>query len=190
MIENPSRGRATITDDLSGFRVELPTKKNWFIILFLCFWFCGWIMGESFAIGTLFKGDTPIFANLFMLVWLGAWTTGGVAVVSIILWQLKGKETIVLENNILTIEKNLGIIKRKKQYDANQIENLKLSTIDSHPMNNIQFSTPIGNKAGKLCFSYGMKTVRFLMDVDEAEAQFILDILLDRKPFKKQTQNY
>ncbi len=57
---------------------------------FLCFWLCGWAVGEIFVLGALivgvvsvFQGNLPLNASalcpgLFMVAWLGGWTFGGI----------------------------------------------------------------------------------------------------------------
>jgi len=101
IIEQPFSGRSNIKKTGSSLRIEIPSRKNWFIIFFLGVWLGGWVMGESFALGALFLSDTPLFANGFIFVWLIAWTTGGFFAISFFLWQLVGK-VITVDRRILT----------------------------------------------------------------------------------------
>ena len=47
------------------------------VALFLFFWLCGWTMGLTFALRTLFGEEPGDGARLFMLFWLGGWLVGG-----------------------------------------------------------------------------------------------------------------
>ena len=49
-METPYAGRATINDIYNGVEITIPAKRNPFIIIFLSFWLCGWLMGEIFAL--------------------------------------------------------------------------------------------------------------------------------------------
>ena len=77
-------------------------------------WMGGWVMGETFAIGTVFRSDTPLFANAFILFCLIDWAFGGALVVYTILWQLIGYEKIPIERGVLKIDKSVLGIGRKK----------------------------------------------------------------------------
>ncbi|MCT4562478.1 MAG: hypothetical protein N4A41_14010 [Crocinitomicaceae bacterium] len=186
MIEIPEQGRAKITDDLTQFKIEVPVRKNWIVVIFLCFWLCGWLLGEVFALTTLLSAKTPLVANLFMLVWLTGWTIGGLVVFSIILWQLTGKEVVTVESKILIIEKKVKFFKRKKMYDVQQISNLRSHrAAPSTNFGNQRLSIPLGKNGGKICFDYGMKTVYFLNSIEDAEAGYLLEKLRQTRAFSR-----
>lgn len=127
MIEKPYKGRAEVISDGINLLIKIPTKKNWFIILFLTFWIGGWFMGESTAIYALLSSES-IGANCFILFWLLGWTIGGLFVIMILLWNLFGQETIQINRGILTISKGiLNIFQFKKNYDLSSINNLELN---------------------------------------------------------------
>ena len=70
------KGRTTINTLPQGIELIIPSKKNYFLIMFLAFWLVVWVFGEVTAIGTLLtlEGKAP---KLFMIAWLGACTVGG-----------------------------------------------------------------------------------------------------------------
>ncbi len=65
MIEKPYEGRAKVNFDGLSLLIKIPSKKNWFIILFLAAWIGGWFMGETSAISELLN-QTVISMVLFI----------------------------------------------------------------------------------------------------------------------------
>lgn len=176
MIERPSSGRARIRPDLNALRIEIPAKKNWFVLLFLMVWMGGWVMGESFALVSVFGSNTPLEISAFLLIWLVGWTIGGAFAFYKILWLLMGMEIILLKNRILTIEQSVRGIGRKKQYDLQLIKNLALNAEPEGEHWGLKtYRSSYKARGGKLKFDYGLKTIKFADEIDEAEARFLLE---------------
>ena len=38
--------RARITETPTGLLITIPANRNWFVVLFVGFWMCGWLFGE------------------------------------------------------------------------------------------------------------------------------------------------
>ena len=77
-MEKLFTGRAITNDTFDSIEIEIPTKKNWFTILFMGVWLGGWSMGEMSAINTLFVSNDGLGSgNYFMMFWLFGWTIGG-----------------------------------------------------------------------------------------------------------------
>lgn len=149
-------------------------------------WLVGWFMGESFAIGTLMNGDTPIFANTFMLFWLTGWTIGGAFAITMLFWLLVGVERISIEHKTLEIGKHIFSLKRTKKYDLNSVMNI---AINPQPSNDFfgmnQSQNFFGLKGGVLKFDYGMKTIRFAGGIEEAEGRMLIDSLKENSNFNE-----
>ena len=119
MIEKPYKGRSKVNFDGIKLQIIIPSRKNWFNILFLAVWMGGWYMGESSVINELFSSDNNGF-NSFMLLWLVGWTIGGLFAITILLWSLFGQETIQIDQGVFSVSKgilDIGLI--KKNYDLN-----------------------------------------------------------------------
>lgn len=178
MIEKPPKGRAIISQDFNSLNIEIPSKKNWFIIIFMMVWMVGWVMGETFAVVEIFHSDTPLFANAFLLFWLVGWTVGGAFVLYTISWQLIGRETINIQRGILNVGKSVIGIGRKKRYDIQSIKNLDINPIHDLGIWGDNFKRNMfAMKGGKIKFDYGMKIIKFANDIDEAEARMIIEKL-------------
>jgi hypothetical protein len=52
-MEKPYNGRAIFQDNVTELQIVIPAKRNWFVIIFLGAWLCGWFMGESFALASV-----------------------------------------------------------------------------------------------------------------------------------------
>jgi hypothetical protein len=186
MIERPSNGRARISQDFTALKIEIPSRKNWFVLIFFTFWLGGWFMGESFAIQEVFNSGVPFYENAFLLFWLGGWTVGGAFVILTILWQLIGKEIIIVSRGILKIEKSIRFVGLKKSYDIASIKNLTINPVPQlSNWNNRRNSSNVLN-SGKIQFDYGMKTIKFANDVEEAEARMLLTKLKDNTNFREE----
>jgi hypothetical protein len=182
-MEIPYTGRAIIDEDFGGIEITIPTKKNWFIILFLSFWLCGWFAGEIFvsarALGFWGRDPAP-----FLLFWLCGWTVGGFFALRTFWWTLMGKEVISVGQGALTIDRKGAFLYKLKSYDLRETKNFRAQEdyMSSGPFgygrsNNI-FNL---DKKGTIKFDYGMQTIKFGDALDEAEANSILQKLRDKK---------
>src|SRR5436305_285734 len=116
-MEKPYKGRAIIIDNITNLQIIIPSKRNWFIIIFVGAWLGGWLMGEIFALGLLigFLRGQP--QDLFILFWLIAWTAGGFMAFKAFLWNLIGKEIITVGPDRLVVDKKGSLLFKPKIYD-------------------------------------------------------------------------
>jgi hypothetical protein len=183
-MEVPSKGRTIAEQDLHDLRLTIPARKNWFILIFLTVWLGGWLIGEFFAIGTLFTNGSDGI-SLFLLFWLAGWSIGGIFAFQILVWNLRGKEIITIGSGRLSIAKKGTIFGKEKVYDLREVKRLRVQD-DASVFNTVfgQRRNTLGpfNSGGMLRFDYGMKTIRFAADIDEAEAEALLSKLAGRYP--------
>jgi hypothetical protein len=177
MIEKPFAGRAIIEQNVHGFNIEIPSRKNWFLIIFLPVWLCGWILAGTSVIGSLLTYDTPVFANAFLLFWLMGWAIFSILIAYLLFWQLVGREKISIERGILKIDRSVFGVGVKKYYEIKSIYNLAVNPEPDMGIWNTNNLDIYGAKRGKIKFDYGLKTVKFAGDVDEAEARMIVSDL-------------
>ena len=102
MPEPPKNSQIQIKSELNGVTLfwQKPSGGpfRYFIILFLCFWLCGWAFGLVSAVKGLLTGGGP---SLFLAVWLAGWTLGGVFAAGMIYLLLRPQrpESIMLERD-------------------------------------------------------------------------------------------
>ncbi|MDM7952625.1 MAG: hypothetical protein QUV07_05335 [Cyanobium sp. CZS 25K] len=96
----PETGTATLR-----FRPQGPGR--FFVAAFLSLWLCGWLAGEVFALGLLWRflatfparapsGQVALPAALFVLVWVSLWTFGGAAALHQLLRALWSEDRLVV----------------------------------------------------------------------------------------------
>ncbi len=183
--------RATITESPEGLLITIPTKKNWFLILFLGFWLMGWLFGEVAAIHQLIRGHPPHGANLhpsaprgmnlFLVPWLGAWTVGGGFAIFAWLWNFAGVERVVLGPSTFTTKREVLRIGPVKEYQLSSVSNLRIDALPA--LFNSRMSPFPMMGGGTIAFDYGAKTYSFGMGLDEPEAQQIVERLKSRHSF-------
>lgn len=183
-MEKPYKGRAIIQDNFMDVQIIVPARRNWLVIIFIGAWMCGWLMGESVVLAGLlglFGRTSP--ADLFILFWLVAWTVGGFFAFRAFLWNLKGKEVITVDQNRLAINRKGLLFSKPKVYDLNEVKSIRAQ--DDNLGYNVFFGSRRSdfsgfNFGGTIRFDYGLKTVKFAIGIDEAEAKFIIEKLKER----------
>ena len=195
--EKPGNPRYSVERTPTGMIFSIPSKKNWFIILFLGFWLMGWAMGEITVLGMLgagvfefmhggidgfFEKGAGAFGGLFLLVWLAGWTVGGAFAIYIWLWQLSGVEQITISGDSLRIEKKIPLWGRGKNYHIHSVSSLRVASRAASMWSKSSGMEFRGISGGLLAFDYGAKTVNFGMGIDEAEAKMILKELGELNP--------
>jgi hypothetical protein len=172
--------KASVFDTPEGLVINIPSAKNWFVVLFIGFWLCGWAFGEVSVIRQLATGKAN-GAGLFLLAWLGAWTVGGCAAIYFWLFTVAGHEIVSLTPpTSLAIRRDILGFGRSREYDLPSVQNLRIDNTAVNGRSTGGFSLPFG---GKIAFDYGSKTFRFGAGVDEAEASDLIEVLKGRYPF-------
>jgi len=183
----------------SGFRVTIPSQKNWLIIIFMSLWLAGWSAAGIMVIGILALGviatvwgtatgeaqpSTGLFGiSSFMLIWLGMWAVGEYLVLYTVLWRIAGKEVINVNTSGITIANKIFSFSRPKEYDTQFIKELRVSQpISSFWSPWSRMNTFWGKGEGVIAFDYGAKTFRFGSGLDDAEAKIIFAEITQRYP--------
>ena len=183
-MEIPYTGCAIIDEGFDGIKITIPAKKNWAVILFFGAWLGGWFIGESSALREVFINKSASGGDFFMVFWLCGWTIGGFFALRVLLWMLIGKEIISISMGALTIDKQGALFYRAKSFDLHEANNFRAEDerVSSDFFGNTRMNNFISMKnTGTIRFDYGMQTIRFADGVDEAEANFILKKLRDKK---------
>src|ERR1043165_8159351 len=128
MVEHPYEGRAKVLKEIDGVTIVIPTAKPWAIIAFMSFWLLMWafglVMAFGFLGGSLFGGFPA--GGLFMIVWICAWTAGGLMAGRMLIWLIAGEEIITAGNGILTIRYKNLFFSSPKSYDLGAVKNLRV----------------------------------------------------------------
>ena len=178
----PPDARHTITHQNDGLEVIIPPLKNWFQIIYLFVVLVTWFVSEIAAIGIFVFDLTPglpeelIFLSIAKsLLILIVWTTVGGLGIYILLWQLVGKEKIIINERGFSIRHEIFSKSRPKEYLAKHISALRVSPNQPAHSDRSMFWEFWGFGMGTLAFDYGAKTFRFGIRLDEAEARQIFN---------------
>ena len=172
-----NNGVAHIEQSPGFFRITVPSRKNWFGLLFGTFWLFGWAFGLVMVTSqALFRSSAPAPVNLFLLFWSLAWITGGLAIIVILCWGFFGQERFTLESSEVLFEKTVFGVGLKYRLDAMELRNFRTETTNSDWFGGNRWAF-WGLGAGKVLFDYGFKTYSFGLALDDAEAQHLVGLL-------------
>ena len=184
----PPGPRFTVETTLDGTQVIIPARRSWFLMAFMSLWLCGWVVGETMAVGFLreaFTSEGGLFASPFLLVWLLGWTFGGGVVISVLLWNLMGREVITFEHGVMTVARRIGPIGLPKRYDLSHVRDARVAPPPRRSSRRQYRGAGwpgFGPMLAGIAFDYGVRTFHFGADLDEAEAKYLLDVLHSRLP--------
>jgi hypothetical protein len=105
--DSPKNSQIQMKSELNGMTMFWKKPNGglfrYFIVLFLCFWLCGWFVGLVSAGKQLLTGEGP---NTFLSVWLAMWSLGGIFAGGMIYLLLRPQkpESVTLERNRFTYD--------------------------------------------------------------------------------------
>lgn len=168
--------QARISYPSGNLEVSLPSRKNWFILIFLGIWMLGWAVGELGVLGLLFSGIVRGPAPPIILAWLLMWTVGGMLAMTFLLWGLVGREVITIRENVLVIRRQIWRFGYDRRYELARVHNLRGAawlTDASGVIGSIgRFSG-----AGTIVFDCGGLTHRFGAGLGAEEAARVVEVL-------------
>ncbi len=183
MYEPLESARYSLESTADGLRVSIPSRRNWFVLLFLVAWLGGWYMGETSVIRELLN-PKPNSATAFLGFWLLGWTLGGAFCFGTVLWQLAGREVLIASASTLVHRIEVFGIGRSRAYKASDIKNLRAADYSRNPATNQKaWYPPFGSAGdGPIAFDYGARTIRVAQALEEAEAKALIGELTERLP--------
>jgi len=186
----PYAARHSLDDWGDSLKITIPSKKQWFQILFMGFWLIGWAFGEITVGGIILTGKGYGGMGIFLLAWFGGWTIGGGYALYIFLWQLFGREKIQVSNIGISIDRSL-LGSFPKEYSSEHIQAVRISPFGTVNEGSGWSKTlsNYGLNGGLISFDYGAKTIGFGAGIDEAEAKQILVEIQKRYPRYRSKEN-
>lgn len=154
-LVEPSPPRSTVSEDVEGLRICIPSKWSW-AILFFAAWLCMWTVGGITTGLSLFRRF-----NLFICFWMIGWAFGEVVVTYIVLYAMGGREVILANSETVAIRTEIFRLGLAKSYLVREMRNLRFQAAAGAGK---------GRIASRIAFDYGAKTVTFGADIDEPEA--------------------
>lgn len=157
----------------------IRSRRNYFIILFLTFWLCGWTVGGGAAIWEL----TTEF-SFFLVFWLCGWAMGWLFAASTIVMQLGGSEIIRVVGGDLEISNGVGVMRRTWRYLGSEVANLQSDqpNVFGLPIRSFDYPFFIRPRTGAVRFDYGAASVYCAQGLDEPEGRTIVEWIGRRLP--------
>jgi hypothetical protein len=176
MMESIDNGRAKISSSMNGTEVSIPSKKNWFILIFSTAWLGGWYFGFKNVLGTL-KLDKDGFGEIdgFMAFWLIGWTIGGLFIIGLLFWGYFGKEILKIESKKIILNKSVFGIGTTKILKKTEVKNIRFNEVEINYFSGKNNWAIWGVGEGKIKFDYGMKTYYLGLGLDDAEANYLVE---------------
>jgi hypothetical protein len=174
----PQSGRC-IREQVNGVeQIRIPMRRNWFLLLFIGFWICGWTVG-----GVAAMYEVSEHFDLFLVFWLAMWALGWLYAAATLGSQIAGSEVIRVVGRDLEISIGIGKLRWRRLYRGDHIRFLDSS--DPNPMGwpfRFQQTNIFRPRAGAIKFDYGSQTIYAASSADEAEGRTIVDWLRPRLP--------
>ncbi|MCD8450354.1 hypothetical protein LNI98_11710 [Tenacibaculum dicentrarchi] len=176
-----NNGKAKIEKQNNNYKVTIPSKKNWFGLIFGTAWIGGWYFGFKMALGSFnFNNEDSGFGvDGFMSFWLIGWTIGGIMIIGMLLWGYFGKELIEFNRQNVNFQKTIFGIGIKKQLDKKEVKNFRFEQVNESAFGGNRWAF-WGLGPGKIKFDYGFKTYSFGLGTDDAESKYLVDELNKR----------
>jgi hypothetical protein len=181
MVPEAARFRSEVTPE--GYRVVIPARRNWFVLVFLMAWLGGWAFGELSASSELLRGADKSGVG-FLSFWLVGWTVGGIFAAAALLWQIAGREIIAIESGNFSYRVEALGLGRTRSFRASEVKSLRSTDYAVSTFANQRNWIPpvIGSGFGPVAFDYGARTFRVAPSLDEAEAKLLVAELSARLP--------
>jgi hypothetical protein len=160
-----------IMDTSDCLRLVIPYSRSWFVIGFLGFWLCAWAVAEVVIPFRFLEGEAPPSGWSLMVAWFMVWTVAGIVAVYAWLWQVMGKEIVIVQDGRLTLRRDIGGFGWDKVYELEKVRALRAEPVVFDPMDLSMALQLWGIGGGAIAFDYEEKTHRFGIGLDEAEAK-------------------
>lgn len=148
-------------------------------LAFISVWLSGWSYGGILALGVLLFGNSDSGRNFFIALWLIPWAAGFAFGAFMFLWILWGREQLTIDNSSITKRISVRLFTRTWNYDLVNVSNIRKTPDLSEFLSQSNLENPFG-KTGRIAFDHNDETVTFGAGLDEAEADFLLNTVLNK----------
>jgi hypothetical protein len=168
-------GEARIKQDSEELLIDIPSKKEWFKLIFYSFWLCGWFFGLILVIST-YSLDLTSEEFGFTTFWLAGWISGGIFIIGFTFWGWVGKEIIFISGDDFFLNYTVLGYGFKHKLITSEVKDIRLAQTNNSFIATKSFSA-FGFGKGKIHFDHGLKTYKLGHGLHDAEAKYIIDLL-------------
>ena len=180
------QGRAVINLTYNGMEIIIPAKKDSFVLVFLGLAFVGFLLLEFIDPNHIFHSAENGKPDVDLMLQLTGCAFGIFLIGALWLWYLSGKEVISFSAGELTIFRERSIAKTKTYTlrEAYNFRAVKEQATDLSVFRARHRRLPKPWKlanSGAIHFDYGPEVIKFGRELDQAEAEHILEQLREKK---------
>lgn len=173
--------RSMIGQTADSLRITIPARKDRFNRVLLC-WLLAWACGEfgvlfylpELLVMPVINAPQESF-HTYLYTWLAFWTLFGTLAIYSWLWSATGRDIVVITPKHLQHIKSVAGIERSKEYGLSAIKNLRT------------FAPALSKRSPydywgllTIAFNDGKRIRKFGDLLDEAEANYIVDMITQR----------
>ena len=169
--------KSRIEDGPEGLCFNIPARRHILAVIILPVWLAGWCLSEVFVVLQIAFGENR---QPLLILWAAAWTVGGAFAAFTLMWNLAGRERVLLEPGAVVHRYEVFGIGRSREYNLAQMRNLRVSPVPTTGWFTGVNERNWGPGGGMIAFDYGARTIRFGASLDEAEANMIVSRMKER----------
>lgn len=165
--------KSGIADYEGRLQISIPVQR-FGVGLFLACWLALWILGGL----SIFKRllEKP---NLFEGIWICFWLVSVPVATYALLRSIGGSDVILADPQSLIIRREIFGLGRGKGYLPSEIRRLRFQP---------QMGGGRSQRASRIAFDYGAKTIAFGDGVEESEANQLIALIQERCNIREATQ--
>jgi hypothetical protein len=156
--------------ETGNLTVSFRRRRSGGTVAFLSVWLLIWTGGGLAAISNL-KSASP-GGRAFLVVWLCGWALAEVAVICIVAWQLRGRESLTVMQDRLEVRQGLARFCLTRRYDAALVRDV------------VPARAPHADEKSRSDFclrvSYGDDVVHIGQGMTQHEAEYLASAVLSR----------
>lgn len=160
-------------------KISVPVVRNYFLLALLYLVSYLWFTKSFRFLNSFLPGAIEEFTTAKGIL-LTVWLIFSFVLVKYLIWLIYGAETIVVNHQLLIVQKRGKLFRKRKVYEVSGINWIKIDTIDNRINGEIQTDED-GSliEAGKIRFKYKhqLDDKGFGIGLKEEEAIDILDLL-------------
>jgi hypothetical protein len=178
-----NNGKAKIEKTLDVLSIAIPSAKNSILLIHIFGVFLGFFIVFGglwlvlFSFNTKNVGSNWFFLDLVLLIWALRFLQPTIE----LFWACFGQEKFIVDTNQILFQKTIFGIGKKNRFEISAVKNLRADFIyedkkkdEDEDEDKIVFWK---EEVGKIKFDVGSKTYSFGRSVDDAEANYIVEIL-------------
>jgi len=173
--------RSRVESASGGIEITIPARRNYFALAIVAVWLCVWVFGANGFFShpqALNHGRTNEIPPFFLVFWI----LGVSFAALILLWNLAGRERVVVHSDALSIRREVLGVGWTRSYELRSVKALRVVETIGPMVFGMRQNDPFGFAHGPIAFDYGAKTIRFGTGIEVAEGRYLLSKMVAAKP--------